>query len=211
MADLNGYPLMQWVLGRCQRATLVDEVVLATTEYPRDDALVDVANALGVAAHRGSESDVLGRFAKAARLAEADVIVRVCGDRPLIDPKWTDLAIEYYLGNESIDLAFNHVEDEQNQWPRGFGVEVFSADLLYMMDQTQVDAYAREHVTPAIWQNQNTYSVKSVPCPANLSYPYRLDVDEPEDLERVRRAVVGESMYVDAGVVLDSWSAICNS
>ena len=189
----------------------MDEVVLATTEYPRDDVLVDVANALGVAVHRGSENDVLGRFAKAARLAQADVVVRVCGDRPLIDPKWTDMAIEYYLENERIDLAFNHIEDEQNQWPRGFGVEVFSADLLYMMDQTQMDDYAREHVTPAIWQNQNTYSVKPVPCPSNLSYRYRLDVDEPEDLDRVRRAVVGESMYVDAKVVLESWSAICDS
>ena len=210
MADLNGCPLIQWVLSRCQRAALVDEVVLATTEYPRDDALVDVANALGVAVCRGSENDVLGRFAKAAKLAQADVVVRVCGDRPLIDPKWTDMAIAYYLGNESVDLAFNHIEDECNQWPRGFGVEVFSADLLYLMDEVKTEDYDREHITPGIW-NSSDYSVQPVPCPDELAYPYRLDVDEPKDLERVRQAVAGGSMYVDAKVVLDSWSAICNS
>ena len=134
MADLHGQPLVEWVIRRCKDATRVDEVVLSTSRFARDDPLAAVALECDVQLSRGPEEDVLTRFALAATLASADIVVRVCGDRPLVDPGWTDMAIEYYQSDHSIDLAYNHIESETQAWPRGFGVEVFSADLLRKME-----------------------------------------------------------------------------
>ncbi|NKB75834.1 MAG: NTP transferase domain-containing protein [Gammaproteobacteria bacterium] len=206
MADLHGSTMMEWVLRRCLLAKRVDQVVLATTDLPRDDVLVGVAEQCGVLISRGKEEDVLGRFAQAAALAEAETVVRVCGDRPLVDPKWTDLAVDYYA-NESVDLAFNHIPGEHDIWPRGFGVEVFSSANLYYINETQSDPFFREHVTPYIWQNQSKYKVKVVPCPMIVPPACRFDVDTIEDFELVRSYTDSLNMDVTATEILSSWIA----
>ncbi|NKB64488.1 MAG: NTP transferase domain-containing protein [Gammaproteobacteria bacterium] len=206
MASLHGRTMMEWVLKRCMLASTVDQVVLATSDLPRDDALVEVAEQCGVAISRGQEEDVLGRFAKAAKLVDASTVVRVCGDRPLIDPQWTDLAVQYYV-NEPVDLAFNHISSEHDIWPRGFGVEVFSATNLYSMDETQSDRYFREHVTPYIWQNQDIYKVKAVPSPIEIADDCRFDVDTVEDFEQVRSYTESMNINVSAREILSLWSA----
>ncbi|HNC94755.1 MAG TPA: NTP transferase domain-containing protein, partial [Myxococcota bacterium] len=90
LANLHGYPVLEWVLHRVAQATEVDEVVLATTDMARDNPLVELAGRLAVPVHRGSESDVLGRFADAAAAFDAEGVVRICADNPFIDPAEID-------------------------------------------------------------------------------------------------------------------------
>ena len=118
--DLHGMPVIDWVLKRTKLARRLQEIVLATTEKSEDDFLEDAGNKNGVVVFRGNEKDVLRRFVDAGNIAKADLVVRVCGDRPLIDPSLVDLAIEHFFAYRS-DLSFNHISDGIYNWPRGFG------------------------------------------------------------------------------------------
>ena len=82
-----GRTMLERLILRLQAVPAIDEIVLATTTNPSDDALADLARALGARAFRGSESDVLGRVLEAAERAGADVIVQITGDCPIIDPE----------------------------------------------------------------------------------------------------------------------------
>ena len=103
--DLHGMPVIDWVLKRTKLARRLQEIVLATTEKSEDDFLEDAGNKNGVVVFRGNEKDVLRRFVDAGNIAKADLVVRVCGDRPLIDPSLVDLAIEHFLLTGAICLS----------------------------------------------------------------------------------------------------------
>ena len=90
LMDVAGRPLLARVLERVGMAETVDEVVLATSDSSADGPLAELAEDLGVRCHRGSEQDVLRRMREAANVAAADVVVRVTGDCPLIDPGLVD-------------------------------------------------------------------------------------------------------------------------
>ena len=207
MATLNGHPVIEWVLARTRRAQLVDEVVLATTCSPEDDVLAEVAERLGIAVHRGSECDVLGRYAEASRLTKAEVVVRICGDRPLVDPAVVDLAVATYE-KSGPDLAFNHISDGTERWPRGFGAEVLSAKLLHWLAENAHAPDDREHVTYYLWQRRDRYRLAPALCPEALDPgvpDLKLDLDTPEDLTRLRRLCRGNDMCVSATAVMKRW------
>jgi spore coat polysaccharide biosynthesis protein SpsF len=86
MLPLGGKSAITHVLQRTDRATLVDETILATTSKERDELLQNRAHELGIETYRGDEEDVLGRVLSAAKVADADVIVRIAGDCPLVSP-----------------------------------------------------------------------------------------------------------------------------
>jgi len=96
MMELAGTPIIEWVVRRVQGAALLDDIIVATSDADIDDGLALIAKNLGVQVFRGSEANVLDRFIKAAEYCEADTIVRICADNPLIDPGEIDRLIKFY-------------------------------------------------------------------------------------------------------------------
>lgn len=189
LAELGGIPVIEWVLRRASRARLLDDVVLATTDLSRDDVLAAVAKRVGLGVFRGSETDVLGRFAAASKEFRAEAIVRVCADNPFIDPAEIDRLIEHFHGHGG-DYACNHQQRLGNRYADGFGAEIISARALRGLDETASDPRDREHVTRAVWLNEVRYGVSAVPAPPSLAFPeLRFDVDVPADLEYLRSLV----------------------
>ena len=86
LAEIAGRPMLAHVLARAAAVPGVDQVVLATTVRPEDDALADLARSLGFACARGGVEDVLDRFRSALLAHPAEVVLRVTGDCPLLDP-----------------------------------------------------------------------------------------------------------------------------
>lgn len=210
METLEGVPVIQWVLHRVARARLVDDVILATTTHGRDDPLVDVAGRLGIGVYRGSEDDVLDRYARAAELSRAGTVVRICADRPLVDPEVVDTAIRTFV-DQKPDLAFNHISEGAARWPRGFGAEVLSAALLAWMDRNASAADDREHVTLYAWHHRDHYRIAAAACPPALDPgvpDVKLDLDEPADMERLRRLCRGEDLDVPAERIVARWRAL---
>ncbi len=183
LADLTGKPMLQHVVERLCRTRSLDEVVVATSTDPEDKAIVDLAGRLGVRAVAGSENDVLDRYAFAARESDANVVVRVTADCPLVDPKIVDDTVDFYL-REGVDYAANCI---QQTFPRGCEVEVFSAERLARVAHRAALPLEREHVTPHFYLNPDEYSLRFLAARGELRRPeLRFCVDTEEDLALVR-------------------------
>ena len=207
MKLLEGSPLIEWVLTRLKLAERLDDIILATTDNIGDEVLAGVAGKVGVSVFRGSETDVLDRYARATEESKADTVVRICADRPLVDPMCVDMAIDHFFSAKP-DLAFNHISEANAHWPRGFGAEVLSAELLHWMDVRAVDAGHREHVTQHAWHNRDYFSISPVACPKNLNPGFAdlcFHVDFPEDLDLLRSLCAGASMTITAPEILARW------
>lgn len=180
-----GRPLLHHHLDRLLRCRRVDQVVIATSIATGDDAIAAFAAAAGIAVVRGSEDDVLARFALAAAGHRAEVVVRTTADCPLIDPGVVDAQIDLWLARGD-PLAYVGIDAER--LPRGLGAEVFAAQALAEAAATAVDPHDREHVTPYLYRHPERFPVTVWTAPeAAWLQPMRWCVDEPADYDFVRR------------------------
>lgn len=127
------------------------QVVVATTYNATDDPIVDLAQRRGLAHFRGSEDDVLGRFAGAARALGLDVVVRVTSDCPLIDGHIVRSGIDTWMEAGEPWLYLSNTLERT--FPRGLDFEVFSAEALLDAHKYATDLAHREHVTPYLNTN----------------------------------------------------------
>ncbi len=186
---LGEYPLMEWVFRRMGRATKLDQIVLATSDQPKDDVLVKLAEKLGFAHFRGNEDDVLGRFAAAATYYKADEIVRVCADNPFVDPGEIDRLVTEYQNNHC-HYACNHLDRLGSRYADGFGAEILSNSLLQQVSDLAQEPKHREHCTLYLWDHAERFQLYSIPAPAKLAFPQmRFDVDTNKDLYRLNELV----------------------
>jgi len=192
LKPVDGLPLIELLLGRLRRARRVDEIVVATTESDQDEPLLKVVEHLGFRTVRGSERDVLARYASAAEVCEADVVVRITGDCPLIDPELVDQVVDLFL-SDGVDYASNSYPPT---FPDGLDVEVFTRAALIEAVSAATETFDREHVTPYIRRNARSSAVVS----SETDYSgLRWTVDDPEDLVVVRGVVEHFSPRRDFG------------
>ena len=185
LRDLRGQSMLARVVSRVRAASLVDEVLVATTNLPVDDAIVAECRNCGVSVWRGSEQDVLDRYFQAAQFAKADIVVRITSDCPLIDPEVTDKTVRAFL-EHSPDYASNTIV---RTYPRGLDTEVISASALGRAWGKARKPYEREHVTPYLVEHPSAFVLLSVTGDHDYS-AHRWTVDTAEDLEFVQ-AVYG--------------------
>ena len=186
LMDLAGQPVLARVLERVAAAPAVDEVVVATTVNEADDPVVDLTRRLGHRWFRGSEHDVLGRYVGAAREADADAVVRVTADCPLLDPAVVDRVVSELAEHRSTcDYAGNAVV---RSFPRGLDAEALFRDVLERVDRYAVLPEQREHVTMAIYAScPELFRRRDVVAEQDDS-DLRWTVDHAVDLEVVRAA-----------------------
>lgn len=183
LLPLLGAPILTRVVERTSRAQLVDEVVVATTRLPADDALASLAHASGWALTRGSKTDLLDRYLIAAIAFNAEVIVRITSDCPLVDPELVDDVIRARAATAA-DYASNNLEPRT--YPRGLDVEVITRAALERANAADISASSREHATPYIYRHPELFRLTRVAAPKDAS-GHRWCVDTPEDFELVRR------------------------
>jgi glutamate-1-semialdehyde 2,1-aminomutase len=181
LEDVGGRPLLARVVERARRARRLDAVMVATTTAAADDAVAAWCAGAGVPCFRGSEEDVLDRYVGAAREADADVVVRLTADCPLLDPAVVDEVVAAYH-SEPCDYATNVLEPT---YPDGLDTEVFSRAALERAAAEARLPSEREHVTPYIRNHPAQFRLRSVRGECDLS-ALRWTVDDPRDLELVR-------------------------
>lgn len=177
-------PLVEVVLRRAAAARRVDEVVLVTARTAADEALVERATAIGVAAMAGPEEDVLGRFVEALEDHPAEAVVRICADNPFVDPFAIDDLVDLFERAQPCDYASNHTA--ASGLPDGAGCEIVGADALRHAAERCRDPEEREHVTQYVVAHPEEFRIATAPPPAD-PYPFlKLDVDTAADLETAR-------------------------
>lgn len=185
-------PLLEYQLERVSRSKLIDEIVVATTINKSDDPIIKLCHKLGVLTYRGSEEDVLSRYYEAAKQFNADVIVRLTSDCPLIDPEIIDQVIKLYITQKDVlDYVSNTLI---RTYPRGLDTEVFSFRALQVAYEKARLKSEREHVTAYIYKNPDKFQLKNLSYVRDLS-KHRWTVDTKEDLELIKQIL--ESLYTN--------------
>ena len=138
---LMGKPMLAQELERIKKAKTLDAIVVATTDKPEDESVTTIAREHGANVFRGSETDVLDRYYKAAKEARADIVVRLTGDCPLMDPQVIDEVVEHFRSVKA-DYAIT-----PSNYPEGLDVEIFTFAALERSWKVAKLPSEREHVT----------------------------------------------------------------
>jgi len=189
LLDICGKPSLQRMLERINMASSIDKVVVATTINASDDLIVELCEKLKVDIFRGDEDDVLGRFCGAAEVAEAEIVIRLTADCPMIDPDVIDEVVSAFsIYNH--DYLSNTID---RTYPDGLDIEVMSIDALREAHKKAVAPFLREHVTPYISGRRpdlgaGDFRVGQIRFVADFSH-IRWTLDTKEDLQRIRSLV----------------------
>lgn len=181
MKPILGVPMIELLLARLAKSSQIDQIVLATSTDERNVPLVKHVQALGYTCVQGSETDVLGRYLLAAEQVQADVIVRITGDCPLIDPVLVDQAILQFK-SLGVDYLSN---SSPATYPDGLDAEVFTFHALQSAGFESNDPFDHEHVTPYL-RKPGVFKTSTMRNGEDLS-DLRWTVDEPADFEVVSK------------------------
>lgn len=185
-----GKPMLELLIERMRKSRNVDELWVATTLNPADQAIVDLCESLGVPCHRGSENNVLQRVLECAVASKTDIIVELTGDNPLLDPVLVDRLVEIYKQN-NYDFVSNILKPG---YPHGMIAQVFSANLLQKVNAATDDPLDQEHVTRYIHRNPGRFSLFNLePAGDEIRPGLRLTLDTPEDYKLIK--MIFENLY----------------
>lgn len=186
MKNIAGKPMLAHVIERLKSSRMINQIIVAigdekNTPLPRIAKGCGAKSFIGSKISIGSAYDVLDWYYQAARHYEVDLVVRICGDCPLIDPEIINRIISLHL-QAQVDYTTNSL---RRTFPRGLGAEVFPFRVLEQTWKEAKQPHEREHVTPYIREHPNNFSLINLENDKDLSY-MRWTVDKEKDLEFVR-------------------------
>ena len=191
MLKLDDTSVIEFLLKRLKLSKEIDEIVVATTKNKADKILVKHVEDLGIKVFEGSETNVLDRFYKAAKKFNADVVIRITGDCPLIDPFLIDEMLKKFLGSD-LDYLSNCFPPS---YPDGLDTEIFTFETLKKTWEEANTDHELEHVTPYMYETKN-FKVDTFKSDVDLK-DNRWTVDEKEDLEFVNKVLKKISPKID--------------
>ena len=177
---INKKPMIELLLKRLSKSKELNEIIVATSKNSQNDKLQSFIELLGYKCVRGKENDVLNRYYEAAKETNADIIVRITADCPLVDPALVDECVKSFK-KLKVDFFSN---TNPASYPDGLDIEVMSFESLKYSNKEAVTKYDREHVTSYIIKSKK-FTKSSLQYSKNLS-SLRWTVDEEEDLAVVR-------------------------
>lgn len=175
LKKIVGKTIIEILVTRLKKSKFINEIIVATSLKSENDPLFNEVERLGFNCFRGSELDVLDRYYHASVQENADIIVRITGDCPVVDYQVVDEVIEKFL-HANVDYVSNI---DPPTFPDGLDVEVFTKASLSAAHLNAISAYDREHVTPFI-RNGNFQKINY--CNGEDLADFRLTLDELEDL-----------------------------
>jgi spore coat polysaccharide biosynthesis protein SpsF len=185
LQEAGGQPLLERMVERVQKATRIDETWIATTTDVSDDAIANFCETRHISCFRGNLLDVLDRYYQAALVCQPDIVVRLTGDCPFIDPELIDETIDALL-REKADFACNRLPPPFTRtYPIGLDVEVCTFKALEEAWENASEKHEREHVMPYLYEVPGRFKVVKLDYSSDFG-SLRWTVDAPQDLEFVR-------------------------
>ena len=186
MLEILGKPILGYIFDSLKQVDIIDDIVLATTDNSSDDCLIDYAKSKNIKFYRGSEEDVLNRVKCAADYYNADIVVEITGDCPLIDPEIVEQIINIYLNNNADYVSNAHIRT----YPDGMDVQVFSLKTLKLSSSMTNRKLDKEHVTLHIRNNPDIFRIINVMAPSTLHRPQLgLTLDQIEDFRLISKII----------------------
>jgi len=168
--------LIEHIIERVEYSKLITDIVVATTTLEEDIELVRLLKSKNKNVTTGSSENVLDRFYNTAIYYHADIIVRITADDPFKDPEIIDNAIKLLIEN-NYDYVSNTIKPT---FPEGLDIEVFKFKALKIAYENAQLNSDKEHVTPYIWKNNNSFKIFNFEYTKDLSQ-MRWTIDYEED------------------------------
>ena len=182
LKTIAGKPMLWYMVNRTRTAKMINDVVVATSTDLSDDLIEDFCKINKIKYFRGDLDNVLKRYYETAKKFNANVIVRVTSDCPLIDGKLIDEGLKEFIGGD-YDYLSNTVE---RTFPRGSDFEILKFSALENAYKNAAEEPEKEHVTPYIWRNHpEQFKICQLKREVDKSN-FRITVDTPEDLEVIK-------------------------
>lgn len=193
MLPILGKPLLIRMVERVKRAKFIGELVIATSTNPEDDKIENLCLENNLNCFRGHLTDLLDRHYQVGKFYNADAVVKIPSDCPLIDPHVIDDVIKYYIANSD---KYDYVSNlHPATYPDGNDVEVISFKALECAWKEAQKDFEREHTTPYIWENPDKFRIGNVVWETGFDYSttHRWTIDFDEDYQFIKR--VYEELY----------------
>lgn len=181
LSDISGRTALERMLSRVSKSEKIDEIIVATTLNKEDVPIVSLVSGLGYRVFAGNSGDVLDRYYQAAKLIEPEYVIRLTADCPLFDWRVLDNAIDV-LAPGTDDLAML-----SETFPDGQDLEIVRFPVLEQVWKKAKLASEREHVTLYLRNHRKEFAVQDYTCKLGNLNSERWTLDEPEDLEMIRR------------------------
>lgn len=183
MIEFAGKPLLWHMLDRLRRVPQIGPIVLATSTDPRNEPIVEFACSEGISVHQHEgEDDLAGRVFGAIQPFEADLVLKVGGDCPLIDPAVLTAMVDLALNTEDVDFVSNRIDWS---FPLGLSADVISRRAIEWSDANLTNASDRELFAVYVRDHPDMFRVEAYTNPVDLSH-HGWTVDEPEDVVFMR-------------------------
>lgn len=182
LLDLNGEPTILRVVERLGKASTVNEILVATSLDQSDNKLFEFLHNRGVECFRGDLEDVLSRFISAMKISDAEVIIRITADCPLVMPKLVDEMVREFISSD-LDYLSNTIIPT---FPDGLDVEIFTKKALIRLNEMSLSSQEREHVTLGIRNRPEQFTLRNFEGKTDFS-SLRWTVDYEEDFVFVRQ------------------------
>jgi spore coat polysaccharide biosynthesis protein SpsF len=191
LRPLAGKPVLWHIVHRLHKCQSLEAIAVATSTNPIDDPIERFALAEGITTIRGSEDNVLERYVLAAEQLGADIVVRITGDAPLVDPAMVDQEVKLLIEQDA-DYC---MPDPQTPCIHE-GVDPFTSRALgKLVLEAGDDPVAREHVSAYFKKHPEFARIAYMPVdPAYQLAGARISVDTPSDLRFL------EAVYARLGV-----------
>ena len=179
--DLGGHTILERVVINLKASEYIDEVIIATTNEKQDDPIEEFSIDKKISFYRGSKENVLERYWNAAKLYEADIVVRATGDNPFVCYEIVDLLIRNHVSRNS---DFTMVEKEK--LPMGVATEIISKKSLDFLLSQKMNFSFSEYMTFYFINNPKFFDICVIPAPVKFrshNPRARLTIDYPEDYE----------------------------
>jgi spore coat polysaccharide biosynthesis protein SpsF len=194
LLPLAGKALILRMYERVTFSKYAGQIVIAITGENADDQLNSLCRQSNLEVFRGHSLDLLDRHYQAAKKYNAEAVIKIPSDCPLIDPAIIDKVILYYINNrKNYDFVSNL---HPPSYPDGNDVEIMSFETLENAWINAKKDFEREHTTPYIWENPDKFRIGNVLWETGLDYSktHRFTIDYKEDYEFINR--VYDELYL---------------
>jgi len=184
LCEINGKPLVQYLLESLFHCSDIDQVVVATSVESTDDPIVEFCHSLGVECYQGPLENVAGRFAKLLDRYKFDAFIRLSGDSPLLDHRLVSKAVSYFRNGE-FDLVTNTLK---RTFPKGQSVEIINRDVFKATYQLMRTRNEKEHVTTYFYLHSERFKIYNFESGENFGN-VQLSVDTLDDMQKFKAIV----------------------
>ena len=194
LLPLSNAPLLYRMYERVAASKLKGTIVIATTTDKSDDQVEELCKNYELNSFRGHPTDLLDRHYQAAKILNADVVVKIPSDCPLIDANVIDRVLQFYLDNSD---RYDYVSNlHPATYPDGNDVEIMSFKALMNAWENAIIELELEHTTPYLWENLDKFRIGNVVWESGLDYSmsHRFTIDYEKDYNFIKQ--VYDELYL---------------